>query len=652
MAGSAPAMQGNITAARARHTATLLPEDPGDPGASRVVIVGGTNKRTGGIFAKRIDLYYDTATARGFKQQPSPMNLAVERARHSTTILPNGDVVVAGGLNGLGVLADAERGVESTNNPGTFLFAPLAAQGTLDPRQGHVALLVNAGDDVDAGRAVLVAGGIGGGGAPLDSAELLLKPNGDPCTSPNDCLSGFCPALDPTIDPALYPTATRVCCDTACDTVCMACHAANKESGTSGTCGPAADGRPLADQCIDEVETHSTCDGTGHAKAVESIDCKPNTCANDGMHCSVGCSTDDDCSARGWCDTSGGDGGAGGAGGEPPASRGGAGGMGGGGSAGAGGEAGTAGGSAGAGGEAGTAGAGGEGGGGPQPLGQCKPRLGLGAPCTLESQCLDEPAEGVSQPTWCIDGFCCNSTCPGQCEACDVEGRLGYCTTIGSEQTPEQPHPNEAGDVQRPACAGAGTPCGGVCDGNDALACSYPDAGEPGGMTSCSCPDDGCEVGPATQIVPQCDGEGASTAETVPCAGFRCADETICKESCSSDEDCILDFICNAAGSCVALTGPSCDGDHTLRVPADDDEDCTPYTCRGPSCLTRCESVDDCVAPAVCNGAGQCVAQLTAPEVATCSCRVAGMPAGRSASGLLAGAFALLLGARRRRGTR
>ena len=71
-------------------------------------------------------------------------------------------------------------------------------------------------------------------------------------------------------------------------------------------------------------------------------------------------------------------------------------------------------------------------------------------PCTGNTEC----ASG-----FCVDGYCCNSLCDGQCQACNLGGSLnGACNTVGSGQ----PHGS------RPACAGStvpNNPCAGQCDG-------------------------------------------------------------------------------------------------------------------------------------------------------------------------------------------
>lgn len=62
----------------------------------------------------------------------------------------------------------------------------------------------------------------------------------------------------------------------------------------------------------------------------------------------------------------------------------------------------------------------------------------------------------------CVDGFCCNAACDGQCEACDVSGKEGTCSPVSGK-----PH--------HEACTGDPSgACAGTCDGTKTDACSYP----------------------------------------------------------------------------------------------------------------------------------------------------------------------------------
>ena len=142
------AATGNMTDARASHTATLL-------GNGKVLITGGHNN-SGAVVASA-ELYDPSAgafTATG--------NMTTSRLYQTATLLSNGTVLIAGGYNASGqILATAE-----VYNPATGTFSPTGSMSA--PRYAHTATLLTSGK-------VLVAGGqsiSGGTNIDLASAEL------------------------------------------------------------------------------------------------------------------------------------------------------------------------------------------------------------------------------------------------------------------------------------------------------------------------------------------------------------------------------------------------------------------------------------------------------------------------------------------------
>jgi len=112
--------------ARTGHTSTLLPD-------GRVVLVGGLDPRTGAPLGS-VEIHDPTlATA------PVTLNLATARSGHTATLLPNGSVLVAGGTGASGPLTSLE-----VLDPGasTVTTVPLVL-GT--PRTGHTATLLGNG---------------------------------------------------------------------------------------------------------------------------------------------------------------------------------------------------------------------------------------------------------------------------------------------------------------------------------------------------------------------------------------------------------------------------------------------------------------------------------------------------------------------------
>ena len=92
-------------------------------------------------------------------------------------------------------------------------------------------------------------------------------------------------------------------------------------------------------------------------------------------------------------------------------------------------------------------------------------KVGNGSKCTSAGQCTSGQ---------CVDGVCCDSACGASCQACDLAGSVGHCTTLPAGQAP---HGN------RTACA-AGT-CGSSCDGTG-TGCVFASTSVSCGAASCT----------------------------------------------------------------------------------------------------------------------------------------------------------------------
>jgi hypothetical protein len=242
---------------------------------------------------------------------------------------------------------------------------------------------------------------------------------------------------------------------------------------------------------------------------------------------------------------------------------------------------------------------------------------------------------------------CCNLPCQGQCQACDIENKLGLCSELG---TIANPVPSK-----RKPCDGEGTECSGFCDGQNPSACTYPN-GTPCQEPSCSCPEGDCSKG-GDEILSKCNGKAACVSFEIPCKGFRCdAELKQCNTNCASDDDCIRDFTCEGEGtekSCKPLKGPKCYGDTTVKIPMQADKTCEKYKCSGTDCLTTCQSVSDCLPPYVCNTKGECVNPPTGFDLSPSCSLCASRPVGSGDAGLMGGivvaAISTVLAAARRR---
>jgi hypothetical protein len=154
--------------------------------------------------------------------------------------------------------------------------------------------------------------------------------------------------------------------------------------------------------------------------------------------------------------------------------------------------------------------------------GVCKPKGGVGATCQEGNDCI----AGV-----CVDGYCCDRACTGQCEACDLAGRLGTCSPVTGN-----PHGTRA------RCTSDGSPCAGSCDGVTTQGCRYP-----GSTTQCRTPT--CTGGVAV-LRATCSGDGYCPApQQQLCAPNACSG-TICGGGCTTDAQCGSGKYCSA-GVCV-----------------------------------------------------------------------------------------------------
>ncbi len=274
--------------------------------------------------------------------------------------------------------------------------------------------------------------------------------------------------------------------------------------------------------------------------------------------------------------------------------------------------------------------------------GNCK--KDIGQMCASGAECFNNQ---------CVDGYCCNAPCGGQCQACNLTGKLGMCSPVtGAPVTP------------RPACTAIVPMCGGSCDGTNTSTCTYP-----GSATTCPTV---CVAGSGNtpaHLQPQaCDGagncgnSGAGMACTTDPGTIKCnAGFTDCLANCAADTDCISSDYCSstgggtcqprhgsgsactttdclvggcnycaaadpcrASGQCCAqaCAAPSCSGTmHTQTINTCNGSgvcqaattSCMGYVCDGTThlCKTTCAGDTDCYTGFYCNAAGHCTMELS-----------------------------------------
>jgi len=197
----------------------------------------------------------------------------------------------------------------------------------------------------------------------------------------------------------------------------------------------------------------------------------------------------------------------------------------------------------------------------------------------------------------CTDGVCCTAACAGQCQACDVPGSVGACTTV----TSGAPHGT------RPACGTDGSACGGTCDGSSATACGYPGA-------STQCRAASCAAGTAVPAG-SCNGTGTCpSAASTQCTPYVCGPGA-CLTSCATDSDCISGDYCDGTGACVPkkADGLSCGGSNQCGSGS-----CADGVCCNQACGGQCQACD------LPGQLGQCVAVSGAPHGARTACSGSG----------------------------
>jgi hypothetical protein len=145
---------------------------------------------------------------------------------------------------------------------------------------------------------------------------------------------------------------------------------------------------------------------------------------------------------------------------------------------------------------------------------------------TSSTHCASPPCKECATGLTCVDGVCCDSPCGGQCQACDLPGKVGTCTML----TSGQPHPNPRGPSPRPACNPATGACAAECTGTSATACSASGA-------VCATPR--CDAANNYTLLAAaiCAAGSCGTQASSSCAPYACAFGA-CRTKCAADTDC------------------------------------------------------------------------------------------------------------------
>lgn len=167
--------------ARFAHTATLLPD-------GNILVVGGSSVSLTAAATMDVQILLRHRDGAMETDSVSAASLAVARASHTATLLPNGEVLVAGGLNPGGVLNSAVA-----YNPKGDCWRPAVAMNDATGRFNHTATLLR--DPVQGGK-VLLCGGVNNAGSVVKTCEIFTPAAADPtCASAPGSFSGSPPSL-------------------------------------------------------------------------------------------------------------------------------------------------------------------------------------------------------------------------------------------------------------------------------------------------------------------------------------------------------------------------------------------------------------------------------------------------------------------------
>ena len=227
---------------------------------------------------------------------------------------------------------------------------------------------------------------------------------------------------------------------------------------------------------------------------------------------------------------------------------------------------------------------------GQDPHGDCKddgaPSCKMDGLCDGKGACERYPSTSKCTPSacktggdctsgFCADGICCDAACDGKCEACTSakkgSGTDGTCGPIAKGTDPDA----DCGTLGTGVCKSTGT-----CDGSGA--CVAPTKGK-------ACAAAKCADRVTLAAAAKCGAQGDCTPDTTDCTPFVCdAKAVACTTSCSTDADCATGAKCLDGLCAKSENGASC---------ADAVECssgfCVDGVCCDKACDGQCEACDD-----------------------------------------------------------
>jgi len=181
-------------------------------------------------------------------------------------------------------------------------------------------------------------------------------------------------------------------------------------------------------------------------------------------------------------------------------------------------------------------------------------KLSLAQTCTLDGDC---------DSTHCIDGYCCDTICTGNCNRCNIAGSIGTCTDVASD-------------------------CTGNCDVCTAGNCAASNALCSGTTASCGCSGSGTVFNCTT-----CTDDPYGVCGHPICSSYTCAqvyDNGVACSTCHtcSSGSCTAHVPAGSTGLNCTATHYRCDGSGNCTAPTH--EACFNCPCPGKSFTNVCAS--------------------------------------------------------------
>jgi hypothetical protein len=234
----------------------------------------------------------------------------------------------------------------------------------------------------------------------------------------------------------------------------------------------------------------------------------------------------------------------------------------------------------------------------------CVPPLANGAACTGANQCSSGN---------CVDDVCCDTTCSDTCDACNVAGSVGTCSSIPAGQDDTNASMMCSGTAQ--SCDGNGN-----CKSENGETCAMGTE-----CLSTNCVDSVCCDSACTGICEACSAIKKGQGANGMCESVIIGDDPDNDCSDQGAATCGTSGVCDGAGACdLYASGTICDPEScSMDVQNNADTcdgagvcinngtvNCSPYICGASACKTDCTTDTDCLTGYYCSS-NSCVLQKT-----------------------------------------